>query len=65
MKTSFSTGFVEVESCIVSKTIFVTTYFGHHSVLSSLFQFYIKSFIHVISQKNIWMRFFIQTNINM
>ncbi len=42
MKTSFNIGLVEVKNCIVSKTIFVTTFFGHDSVLSPSFQFYIK-----------------------
>jgi len=51
MKTSFNIGLVQVESCIISKKIFMTTFFGHHSVLSPSFQFYIKIFIHVISQK--------------
>jgi hypothetical protein len=51
MKTSFNIGLVEVESCIISETIFATTFFDHRSVLSPSFQFYIKIFIHVISQK--------------
>jgi hypothetical protein len=33
MKTSFNIGLVEVESCIVLKIVFVTTFFGHCSVL--------------------------------
>jgi hypothetical protein len=34
MKTSFNIGLVEIESCIVLKTIFVTRFFGHRNVLS-------------------------------
>jgi len=34
MKTSFNIGLVEVESCIILKKIFVTTFFGHCNVFS-------------------------------
>jgi hypothetical protein len=34
IETSFNIGLVEVESCTLSKNIFVTPFFGHHSVLS-------------------------------
>jgi hypothetical protein len=34
MKSFFNIGLVEIESNIVSKIVFVTTFFGHRSVLS-------------------------------
>jgi hypothetical protein len=34
MKTSFNIGFVDIESCKISKKIFVITFFGHHSLFS-------------------------------
>jgi hypothetical protein len=36
MKNSFIIGLVEVESCMISKIVCVTTFFGHHSVLSPI-----------------------------
>jgi hypothetical protein len=36
MKISFNIGLVEVESCIILKTIFVTTFYAHCNVLSPL-----------------------------
>jgi hypothetical protein len=34
MKTFFNIGLVEGENCIILKNIFVTTFFGHHNVIS-------------------------------
>ncbi len=36
MKTSFNIGLVEVENSQFQKTLFVTTFFGHCSVLPPL-----------------------------